>query len=462
MNCRAVIYGFHAPELVPAVRAGLQGIGEVVHWIGVNRDGQSFDEDIVAWHLGEQLSLPSLESARQRSREAAKAITEQNFAQIADQLKRNPFCAEMSPDQIRLLAQRLFVKFDALLSDKQVNLVIFQNLPHEGFELLLYFAARNRRVRTVLCYQSILPNRFFHCESLDDFGFFRSCELEPAEPFVIERQFEKRLFYMKDLESKSAVSSANTSTTTRHPMKQRWRRLVTKLKQKTGYYRLRCKQPMAVDPQVEYESNLQNAIIKTASINAPFVYFPLHLQPELTTSAIGDEYSDQLRAIEELANWLPSSVAIFAKENPKQTHRWRDTEFFRRLQKIPRLKLVPTETSTYQLLRDCLYAATITGTVGWESISGGKPVLVFGRPWYLTLPGVFHFRDQPVFENIVNCKFSHAEFCNAVSELLRKSRPGIVDINYRRSLPDFDPEANSRAIAEFLRCQVAKTLALIE
>jgi Capsule polysaccharide biosynthesis protein len=461
MNCRVVVYGFHATELVPAIRSAVQGIGEVVHWIGVNRDGQSFDEDIVAWHLGEQLCLPSLESASQCGREAARTITERNFPQIADQLKRNPFCARMSNDQLRSLSERLFIKFDTALADKKVNLVVFQNLPHEGFELLLYFAAQNRRVRTVLCYQSILPNRFFYCESLDDFGFFRSCELEPAEPFVMERQFEKYLFYMEGLPSKLQEPQVKSPHKTHDSWKQRWRRLGTKLKQKTGYYRLRGKQPIAVDPQVEYEINLQNAINKTASINSPFVYFPLHLQPELTTSAIGDEYADQLRAIEELAQWLPSSVAVYVKENPKQTHRWRDAEFFARLQKVPRLKLIPTETSTYHLLRDCLFAATITGTVGWESISGGKPVLVFGRPWYLTLPGVFHFRDQSAFENVLNCKFSHAEFCNAVSELLRKSRPGIVDINYRRSLPDFDPETNSRAIAEFLRHQVTKTRALM-
>ena len=462
MNCRVVVYGFHAPELVPAVRNGLQGIGEVVHWIGVNRDGQSFDEDIVAWHLGEQLFLPSHQSANQLVEEVARTITERNFDQIVDQLKRNPFCDAMSDDQLRSLSERLFVKFDALLADKQANLVVFQNLPHEGFELLLYFAARHRDVRTVLCYQSILPNRFFYCLTLEDFGFFSTCELESAEPFMMPKQFEKRLFYMEGVASKSPKSPESSPGRVKASWVIRWRQLITKLKQRSGYYRWRGKRTLTADPQEVYERNLGGAIQRTSSINGPFVYFPLHLQPELTTSAIGDAYFDQLAALEELANWLPRSVSIYVKENPKQTHRWRDAGFFERLQRVPRLKVVSTETSTYQLLRDCLFAATITGTIGWESISGGKPVLVFGRPWYLTLPGVFHFRDQPVFEDVVHCTFSHADFCHAVSELLRKSRRGIVDINYRRSLPEFDEEANSREIAEFLKRQATKTRDLMQ
>ena len=38
--------------------------------------------------------------------------------------------------------------------------------------------------------------------------------------------------------------------------------------------------------------------------------------------------------------------------------------------------------------------ATITGTVGWEAITGGKPVIIFGRAWYKTLTGVYTFSPE--------------------------------------------------------------------
>ena len=52
------------------------------------------------------------------------------------------------------------------------------------------------------------------------------------------------------------------------------------------------------------------------------------MQPEMTTSAIGGEFRDQLLALEKLSNILPSGVKIYVKENPKQTLMHEDHYFF--------------------------------------------------------------------------------------------------------------------------------------
>lgn len=96
----------------------------------------------------------------------------------------------------------------------------------------------------------------------------------------------------------------------------------------------------------------------------PFVYFPLHLQPELTTSALGGDFADQVLAIERLARIIPSHWKIVLKENPKQTAFRGTPLFFERLDLVPSVTWVAQDTPTHGLLSQCEWVATITGSAG--------------------------------------------------------------------------------------------------
>ncbi|MEZ6093038.1 MAG: hypothetical protein R3C03_02200 [Pirellulaceae bacterium] len=225
------------------------------------------------------------------------------------------------------------------------------------------------------------------------------------------------------------------------------------LKEVSGYYRLRGKRPR-VSTDERHRMELVKTISKNVDLERPFVYFPLHLQPELTTSALGDEYRDQVLAIERLSRWVPADTLIYLKENPKQTHRWREPPFYERIRTLKNVRLLPTETNTYQLIEKSHFIATITGTVGWEATSGGKPVVVFGRPWYLQLRGVhpWHPTLEPL--RVKNDEWTQDEFQASFDSLLEFSRPGIVDMNYTKAVENHDSAANSRFVAEFLKAQL--------
>src|SRR5690606_1362516 len=78
--------------------------------------------------------------------------------------------------------------------------------------------------------------------------------------------------------------------------------------------------------------------------------------------------------------------------NPKQRGFMRDGLFYERLNNIEDVILVERTFDTYELMKHCKIVATITGTAGWEAITGGKNVVVFGfGVWYKTFPGVYNF-----------------------------------------------------------------------
>ena len=255
----------------------------------------------------------------------------------------------------------------------------------------MYLVARALRIDTVLAYQSVLPNRFFYCHTLEDFGHF-DCASSRNEPhrYILERKFEKKLFYVDQSLTKSNTGLTDTLSHWAKRCNLNLRAFCQRVKEKSGYYRLKNRDGGGKkhnhDPGREYERLVALHTKQNVDLSSPYVYFPLHLQPELTTSAIGDRYTDQLLALEQLRSILPSDWWIYVKENPKQTHKQRDPAFFERLGALRNTILVDRHVNTYDLLENSQFCSTITGTVGWEAITGGKCVLVFGRPWYLRLP----------------------------------------------------------------------------
>ena len=120
----------------------------------------------------------------------------------------------------------------------------------------------------------------------------------------------------------------------------------------------------------------------------PFVYFSLHLQPERTTLPEGLIYDDQIIAIRTLAEALPSGWKVLVKEHPRQmkydirsTHA-RSCLDYERLNEIENVEIVPLSVSQSELIQQCKFTATISGSVSWEGLLLGKPSLVFSENWH--------------------------------------------------------------------------------
>lgn len=124
-----------------------------------------------------------------------------------------------------------------------------------------------------------------------------------------------------------------------------------------------------------------------------YVYFASLLQPEVGAWC---SYQDQVLALELLSASLPQDWIIYFKEHPTtfmpgtKSSLARDDSYYRRIQKIRNVRMIPTGTDTFQLIDSAQAVATAGGTAGWEAVVRGKPTLNFGHSWYQGCRSVFN------------------------------------------------------------------------
>jgi hypothetical protein len=139
--------------------------------------------------------------------------------------------------------------------------------------------------------------------------------------------------------------------------------------------------------------------ISPADLSQPFIYVPLQLQPEVSTSPLAGVYVEQYLLVELLSRTAPPGWLIYVKENRFMFGKagsgelGREFDFYRKLTKLPNVRLIPLNTPPFDLIDNAKAVATATGTSGWEALFRGTPVLNFGYAWYRECYGVLPAAD---------------------------------------------------------------------
>ena len=145
-------------------------------------------------------------------------------------------------------------------------------------------------------------------------------------------------------------------------------------------------------------------------LNKPFVYFPLHFQPEATTVPMGGAFADLILAARLLNATLPKDMLIYVKEHPYRSS-WlsRNIKYYQDLLELEKVRLVPISVDTFSLREHCRAVATVTGSPGFEALFRGKPVFLFGSRFYQYAKGVFPVKSQQDCKEAVRAIFDRGE-----------------------------------------------------
>lgn len=291
--------------------------------------------------------------------------------------------------------------WDSLISDLRPDCVVFHDSPHWGSAHVLYQCCIARNIPTVCILNTLFRHRLIVRRSIHGANEHHagwSCSREELEPstyasYGIETQkwsraitethrVESRLMRVLSLEAiQTAVAYRPHSFPGVVPEEP-----VGPLKR----FAFNLNTTMRIRRAVRFIAQHS----RKALPSEPYVYFPLHLQPEATTVPLGGLYWDQLNVVRLLSSCLPPGWKLAVKEHPQMfryNRRWpraRSLRFYEDLVEQPNVVLLDMTTKSGKAIENAQAVATITGTVGWEALNLGKPVLAFGAPWYHSFPGV--------------------------------------------------------------------------
>jgi len=417
--------------------------------------------------LGYLLDIRSID--RCNLNELKAAPYDAYFEIFSDQLRRN------SQDFVRrghrlntstdyyAFYQVLCQKFEDKLLESKINAVIFFEIPHLAIDYALYVVSKRLGISTLILSQKV-PDRIFSMWNMEDFG---NLQFDIHIPRTMETQNnDVSLFYMDarwqeksprgqfklldisrllgkivNREPKLLVSPINLFDVIKR---------VNKVKQTLPHWRDFMKFDYS-EAQLKYFEQLCKFEGSEPDLKSNFVYVPLHLQPEMTTSSLGGKFVDQALLIEKLSNILPKTWKIYVKENPKQSCYDRTSSFFERIGALPNVSWVPADTNTNALSVKAKVVATVSGVAGWEAIKLGTPTIIFGVTWYASMPGVFQYHDHIDIEKIAAFQINKEDLEKSISYLFSKAHEGNIDKMYFKQVENFDKNMNAQKVGKLIR-----------
>lgn len=288
------------------------------------------------------------------------------------------------------------------LDAKQIDVVLMYHVPHKCYDWVLYHLCKLKGVSVLF---------LEHLQAIDSIFVIRDWEEsvaeirdalerlykeydDPSKPVPLSENYQFYFeFFRKDKPVLWYKPKKNILARKSFILKW-WRKALKVSRTNPRFFVQALTSPSFWSQKLRQHRTIRfyDEHVHTPDLTKPYVYFPLHYQPEASTVPTAGAYADQERIVQLIAAYLPKGVSIFVKEHPIQGERYRSIAFYKTLLAIPSVTFVPKETDTFQLSDNALAIATATGTAGFEGFMRQKPVLMFGHYYYQYGRGIYRIR----------------------------------------------------------------------
>lgn len=168
---------------------------------------------------------------------------------------------------------------------------------------------------------------------------------------------------------------------------------------------------------------------KETDFSAPYIYYPLHLEPEATTQT-RMVLESQLAVIKMIAECLPEGWRLLVKEHPHQYklnndlmyylvtngNLFKTKKFYQRIIAMPQVELISSKYNGVEVTKGAKAIASLGGSALLEAVQLEKPILLFSE-----------FHPFVHADSVFNC-FSYKECEQSIKKIYDGYEPDYHDI----------------------------------
>jgi hypothetical protein len=280
--------------------------------------------------------------------------------------------------------------------------VFFDSTPHQPWDYTLYLVAQNLGMKVLIIKRTKLPKYLLLSSSLrnEDFINVDSQDLQTTINQMKTQVYWNQYTEVLDNQLKESARSA-------YRIIKLFKKIL--LQFTTSYYKnhyfelSRLNYLSAVFKLIRTQLQSQAFLWKywgvasfkkelnwLTKVGSQDIYVALHYQPERTTIPEAGFLADQLTAIRMLSKVISKESRIYVKEHPQQLlvydlnlrkTSYRSPRYYSALTSIPNVVVVPKKIRASEIIKRVGIVSSATGSVLWEALHIGKPVLTFAPTW---------------------------------------------------------------------------------
>ena len=356
--------------------------------------------------------------------------------------------------------KRIYLKhlryWNHVIEKNNIDLFLSSSPPHEVYDFVIYCLCKIKKIPTVLFFQTSIADTITIMEDwkvnnidikheyqkllekyqfVDESSIFLSGRFERDFKFNTEKKNPVRFEMLRKKPKTSVMNNIMPLLA-----KLTFRRFLLLVKNSSLLIQGIVSHVNYVDRIIKGKKALKfyRDNVLEPDLSQKYIYFPLHLQPEATTSPMASVYVEQVLIAQMLSYYLPDDVYIYVKENPFQVAARRNIKFYKELLEISQVRFISDSFSTYDLIDNSLSVATATGTAGLEALYRCKPVLMFGYNFYQYARGVFQIKSgidcQKALNEVITNRFrpSIKDIKIFLKALEHTTIEGYIDVDYRK------------------------------